>query len=210
MIIEQILVTGMAVFCYLVVDETTKEAVLIDPAGDFDSIYSMVDKHHAKVKYLINTHGHYDHTSGNDHVMKRSGAVLLIHKNDLRYIRGFDKNDIAPFSAESENSGAKILLLEHNDRIKFGNTELWVIHTPGHSAGCISLYGNDNIFTGDTLFTEGVGRTDLPDSSERDLADSIKNKILVLPDHTKIWPGHHYGRNSSSTVVEQKKYYGIN
>ncbi len=210
MIIEQILVTGMAVFCYLVVDETTKEAVLIDPAGDFDAIYSKVDKHHASVKYVINTHGHYDHTSGNDHVMKRSGAKLLIHKNDLRYIRGFDKDDVADFSAEQNNSNAKILLLKHNDEIKIGNTQLWVMHTPGHSAGCICLYGNDNIFTGDTLFTEGVGRTDLPDSSDSDLADSIKNKILALPDHTKIWPGHHYGRNTYSTVAEQKKYYGLN
>ncbi len=209
MIIEQILVTGMAVFCYLVVDESTKEGILIDPAGDFDSIYSKVDKHHAKIKYVINTHGHYDHTSGNDHVMKRSGAKLLIHKNDLRYIRGFDKNDVASFSEESANPPAKILLLENNDSVKFGNTQLRVIHTPGHSAGCICLYGNDNIFTGDTLFTEGVGRTDLPDSSDQDLADSIRNKILTLPDHTKIWPGHHYGRNTSSTVAEQKKYYGI-
>lgn len=209
MIIEQILVTGMAVFCYLVVDESTKEAVLIDPAGDFDSIYSKVDKHHANIKYVINTHGHYDHTSGNDHVMKRSGAKLLIHKNDIRYIRGFDKNDVADFSAQAANADARILLLKHNDEIKFGNTQLWVMHTPGHSAGCICLYGNDNIFTGDTLFTEGVGRTDLPDSSDRDLADSIKNKILTLPDSTKIWPGHHYGRTPSSTVAEQKKYYGI-
>lgn len=209
MIIEQILVTGMAVFCYLVVDETTKEAVLIDPAGDFDSIYSQVDKHHATVKYVINTHGHYDHTSGNDHVMKRSGAQLLIHKNDIRYIRGFDKYDTVEFSSGSDKSGASILILKHNDEIRIGNTSLRVIHTPGHTTGCISLYGNDNIFTGDTLFTEGVGRTDLPDSSERDLADSIKNKILTLPDNTRIWPGHHYGRKPSSTVAEQKKYYGL-
>ena len=210
MIIEQVLVTGMAVFCYLVVDESTKEAILIDPAGDFDAIYAKVDKHNAKVRYVLNTHGHYDHTSGNDHVMKRSGAKLLIHSMDLRYLSGVDKKDTAQFTDEAAGSTAKVLLLKHNDCITIGNTRLWVIHTPGHSAGCISIYGDGNIFTGDTLFTEGVGRTDLPDSSESDLVESLKTKILSLPDDTKIWPGHHYGKKPFSTVAEQKKYYRFN
>ena len=85
MIIEQILVTGMAVFCYLIVDETTKEAVLIDPAGDFGSIFKQVEKHNAQIKYVINTHGHYDHTSGNSHIMAKTGAILLFHPDDLRH-----------------------------------------------------------------------------------------------------------------------------
>jgi len=209
MIIEQIIVTGMAVFCYLVVDESTKEAVLIDPAGDFERIFEKIDKHNAKIKYIINTHGHYDHTSGNNYIMEKTKAKLLIHKNDLKFFRGFSQQNIEDFSSKEKNQDAQILLLKHNDSIDIGNTKLWVIHTPGHSSGSISLYCNDNIFTGDTLFTEGVGRTDLPDSSERDLIDSIKNKILSLPDHTKIWPGHHYGRKPSSTVAEQKKFFGV-
>jgi len=209
MIIEQVLVTGMAVFCYLLVDETTKEAILIDPAGDFDAIFSRVDKHMATVKYVLNTHGHYDHTSGNSHVMGRTGAVLLIHENDQGYIKGFHGAERGRFTDTADHGSKKLLLLRDGDSITFGNSKIWVIHTPGHTAGCVCLYSNGNIFTGDTLFTEGVGRTDLPDSSDRDLANSLKNKILTLPDDTKIWPGHHYGKNPVSTVAEQKKYYRL-
>jgi len=209
MIIEQILVTGMAVFCYLIVDESTRDAVLIDPAGDFGSIFKQVEKHNAQIKYVINTHGHYDHTSGNSHVTAKTGAVVLIHQADLRHLRDIKKDDCALFADAEKNPHKKTLLLKDNDRIIIGNTQLWVIHTPGHSAGGISIYGDGNIFTGDTLFTEGVGRTDLPDSSNADLINSIKNKILSLPDDTKIWPGHHYGRKPVSDVAEQKKYFGI-
>jgi glyoxylase-like metal-dependent hydrolase (beta-lactamase superfamily II) len=209
MIIEQMLVTGMAVFCYLIADEKTKDAVLIDPAGDFDSIFKKIEKHKADIKYIINTHGHYDHTSGNTHMLGKTCGLLLIHKDDVSYLRGIKTEECALFSDEKNRRDKKILLLQNEDRILIGNTELWVVHTPGHSAGSISLYSNGNIFTGDTLFTEGVGRTDLPDSSTESLIDSIKNKILKLPDDTKIWPGHHYGRKPVSTVAEQKKYFRI-
>ena len=208
MIIEQILVTGMAVFCYLITDESTKEAVLIDPAGGFDLIFKQIEKHKADIKYIINTHGHYDHTSGNKHMIGKTSAPLLIHKNDIAYL-GINKEECALFSNEKEARDKKILLLQDNDKIVIGNTELWVVHTPGHSAGSISIYANGNIFTGDTLFTEGVGRTDLQDSSTESLIDSIKNKILKLSDDTKIWPGHHYGRKPVSTVAEQKRVFGI-
>ena len=209
MIIEQMLVTGMVVFCYLITDEATKDAVLIDPAGDFDSIFKKIETHKANIKYIINTHGHYDHTSGNAHMLEKTGGVLLIHKNDLPYLRSFKSEECGLFSDEKNRRDKKILLLQDNDKILIGNTELWVMHTPGHSAGSISIYSNGNIFTGDTLFTEGVGRTDLSDSSTESLIDSIKNKILKLSDDTKIWPGHHYGRKPVSTVAEQKKYFGI-
>ncbi|MCL1865116.1 MAG: MBL fold metallo-hydrolase [Spirochaetes bacterium] len=209
MIIEQILVTGMVVFCYLITDETTKEAVLIDPAGDYDLIFKKIEKHKANVKYIINTHGHYDHTSGNSHMLGKTGAALLIQKNDISYLRSVKSEESALFSDGEKSKDKKVFLLQDNDRIVIGNTELWVIHTPGHSAGSISIYSNGNIFTGDTLFTEGVGRTDLHDSSTESLMDSIKNKILKLPDDTKIWPGHHYGRKPVSTVAEQKKYFRI-
>ena len=207
MIIEQILVTGMVVFCYLITDETTKESVLIDPAGDYDLIFKKIDKHKADVIYIINTHGHYDHTAGNQHMLEKTGAVLLIHKSDIPYLKSFKAEECALFSDAKNRKDKKVLLLQENDKIVIGNTELWVVHTPGHSAGSISIYSNGNIFTGDTLFTEGVGRTDLPDSSTESLIDSIKNKILKLPDDTKIWPGHHYGRKATSTVEEQKKYF---
>jgi len=206
MIIEQMIVTGMAVFCYLIADEKTGEALLIDPAGDFDLINEKINKHSAKIRYIVNTHGHYDHTSRNVYMLKNTDALLLIHESDFNHLRSFSKNDAAPFS----NPGSKkILLLKHNDIIKLGSITIKVLHTPGHSAGGISLYTDGNIFTGDTLFTEGVGRTDLPGGSQKELSKSIIEKILSLPDNTVIWPGHHYGRKPSSTVKEQKKYFGV-
>ena len=98
--------------------------------------------------------------------------------------------------------------LTDGDVIKIGENELKVINTPGHSEGSICIFFDGNLLTGDTLFTEGMGRTDLGGGSYTDIMDSIKNIILRYPDNTVIWPGHHYGRYPKSTVKEQKAYYG--
>jgi len=206
MIIEQILVTSMAVFCYLLVDEKTKEAILIDPAGDFEKIFSMVKKHNAAVKWIINTHGHFDHTSGNDHVMKQTGAGLLIHEMDAGKLGRISNKLLSRFMG-GKGSPQPYGILKDGDVISFGDSSLTVVHTPGHSEGSICLYSPGNIFTGDTLFTEGMGRTDLGDGSYKQIMISITKKILSFPDKTIIWPGHHYGRFPNSTVKEQKTYY---
>lgn len=206
MIIEQILVTPMAVFCYLVADKKNGEGALIDPAGDFDRIFAAVERHSVKVKWVINTHGHFDHTSGNDHVMKRTGAGLLIHELDAPKLGSISSRVLSRFVG-GKKSPAPVSLLKDGDVVDFGGASLQVMHTPGHSEGSISLYAPGHVFTGDTLFTEGMGRTDLGDGSMKKIMDSIRGRILSLPDDTVIWPGHHYGRNPYSTVREQKKYY---
>ena len=209
MIIEQILVTNMAVFCYLLVDEVTKEAILIDPAGDYKKIFTRIENHNAKIRYIVNTHGHFDHTSGNSFFRSQTDAVFLIHEDDVRFLRKVSEDEYYPFSKGKDDPERKVLLLADNDCITIGSTRLWVIHTPGHSPGCICLYSSGNVFTGDTLFTEGYGRTDIPGGSEVLLMKSIREKILTLPDDTVIWPGHHYGRRPTSTVAEQKKKFRI-
>lgn len=206
MIIEQILVTGMAVFCYLVADREGGEGVLIDPAGELDRVFAAVDGHGVKIKYIINTHGHFDHTSGNEEAMKRTGAPLLIHGADIPKLgsltsRFFSRTMGGKTSPKPEGG------LADGDVIEFGRANLRVIHTPGHSEGSVCLYAPGHVFTGDTLFTEGMGRTDLPDGSMKKIMDSIRNRILKLPDDTVVWPGHHYGRHPRSTVKEQKRYY---
>jgi len=206
MIIEQILVTNMAVFCYLIADENSGEAVLIDPAGDYPKIFSAVNRHNSKIKWVINTHGHFDHTSGNDYVMKKTGASLLIHESDTEKLGKLTNKLLSRFLG-GKGSPEPVEYLRDGDIIDVGRVKIRVIHTPGHSEGSISLYTDGNIFTGDTLFTEGMGRTDLGDGSQKKIMNSIKNKILSLPDDTVIWPGHHYGRFPKSTVKEQKKYY---
>lgn len=199
MVIEQILVSYMAVFCYLVGDEATGEAALIDPADDFERIFEKVAAQKLKVRFVINTHGHPDHTSGNEAVLKRTGATLVIHEADAAMLeRGFLK--------ELKDKNA-LRLVKDGDAIRIGKLTLEVLGTPGHTRGGICLHAPGHLFTGDTLFTEGVGRTDLPGGSERTLLDSIRKKILELPDDTHIWPGHDYGRQKRSTVKEQKKFF---
>jgi hydroxyacylglutathione hydrolase len=206
MIIEQMLVTHMAVFCYLVADEKSREGVLIDPAGDHDVIFGTVDRHDITIKYIINTHGHFDHTSGNDYAINKTGATLLIHEADVNKLGSLTSRFFSR-TMGGKTSPKPGMYIREGDMITFGAGSLRVIHTPGHSEGGVCLYTPGNIFTGDTLFTEGMGRTDLADDSMTQIMDSIRNKILTLPDDTIIWPGHHYGRFPTSTVKEQKKYY---
>ncbi|MCX8123650.1 MAG: MBL fold metallo-hydrolase, partial [Spirochaetes bacterium] len=200
-----LLVTAMDVFCYLLVCPTTKEAVLIDPAGDYDDIMQAIQHHNASVKYIINTHGHFDHTSGNSKMIELTKAQLLIHEADVQQLTGIANRLMARFNKGSA-SPKPMQTLRDGDIIKFGNESLEVIHTPGHTPGSISLYTPGHVFTGDTLFTEGMGRTDLPGGSYKQIMESIY-RILSLPDDTIIWPGHHYGRFPKSTVAEQKRYY---
>ena len=206
MIIEQIQVTGMAVFCYIIGDEKTGEAALIDPAGDFNLIFKALESHNLKVIMVINTHGHFDHTSGNDHIIQKTGAELLIHELDAKGL-GSVTNKVLSRISGGKGSPRPVRLLKDGDTVEIGSVSLKVIHTPGHTEGCICLYTPGHVFTGDTLFTEGMGRTDLPGGSYKKIMHSIMNKILTLPDNTVIWPGHNYGRFPKSTVAEQKGYY---
>ncbi|MCU0847487.1 MAG: MBL fold metallo-hydrolase [Spirochaetes bacterium] len=206
MIIDQILVTPMAVFCYLVTDEGSKKAVLIDPAGDHDLIFEKIEARGAVVQWVINTHGHFDHTSGNEYVIARTGAGLMIHEADVSKLGSLTNRFFSRTIGGKKSPGPSVAL-NGGDTVQFGSERLSVMHTPGHSEGSICLYSPGNVFTGDTLFTEGMGRTDLMDGSYDKIMDSIVNKILTLPDDTVIWPGHHYGRSASSTVKEQKRFY---
>lgn len=206
MVIEQIIVGHMSVFCYLLGDEATKEAVLIDPTSDFEKINAIIDRYGFKITKIINTHGHFDHIGGNRYYIKKTGARLLIHEADYFYL-GKNVNRLIEFFKGGRSIKHEVELLHDGDIITVGNTEIEVIHTPGHSPGSICLYFKGNIFTGDTLFTEGTGRTDFAGGCGETILKSIKGRILSLPDETIIWPGHHYGRFPVSTVKEQKRYY---
>ncbi|HOP64988.1 MAG TPA: MBL fold metallo-hydrolase [Spirochaetota bacterium] len=206
MIIEQILVGHMAVFCYLVGDEKSGEAVLIDPAADFERIMSYIDKYNFSIKKIINTHGHFDHIGGNRYFIKKTGSQLLIHEKDYFFLNK-NVSRFLDFIRGGRAVEYEVRFLNDGDEIRVGAITLKVIHTPGHSPGSICLYAEGNLFTGDTLFTEGMGRTDCKGGSQETILDSIKNRILTLPDETIIWPGHHYGRFPVSTVKEQKRYY---
>jgi glyoxylase-like metal-dependent hydrolase (beta-lactamase superfamily II) len=206
MVIEQIIVGHMAVCCYLLGDENTKEAALVDPSSDFEKINAVIEKYKFKITKIINTHGHLDHIGGNRYYIKKTGARLFIHEADFYFLKK-KVNRLIEFIKGGRSIKHEVGFLKDGDLFTIGNTEIRVIHTPGHSPGSICLYFDGNLLTGDTLFTEGAGRTDFSGGCSDSILDSIKNRILTLPEETIIWPGHHYGRFPVSSVKEQKKYY---
>ncbi len=193
----------MGVCCYIVSCEKTKQTVIIDPGGDEDKILKTCSENQLLVKYIIATHGHPDHVCGNGPIQKATNAQIIMHKEDAEF---FARADIVSyFSALGlAKSPSADILVKDGDLISFGEENLEVIHTPGHTPGGISLYSKPNCFTGDTMFVDGVGRTDFPGGSFEVMLASIQNRLMTLPADTIVWPGHGYG-GSQSTIGQEEK-----
>ena len=202
--IKQISLSRMATFAYLVGDPKSSRCALIDPAFDTDKILGVVRAGGYAVSYVINTHGHSDHTAGNSAVLSATGAKLLIHELDSKRLGG-PVGKVFSRMLGGRGSPAADTLLKDRDRIDIGAVSLQVIHTPGHTAGSICLYGDGHVFTGDTLFVGAVGRTDLPGGSAKRLFQSITERLYALPDDTTVWPGHDYGPSPKSTIGREKR-----
>jgi len=202
MIVKQIEVGRMAVFAYLVGCEKTKEALVIDPAGDEDRILQEANKNGLKIKYIVNTHFHVDHMLGNRRIQDLTNATIVIHEKEAHGLTHQSQQMLDMFGADPSPPAGKTV--KEGDVITVGEVSLLVIHTPGHSPGSICLYGNGLVFTGDTLFVGGVGRTDLEGGSLELLVSSIRNKLFKLPDSTVVLPGHNYGEAPKSTIGMEK------
>ena len=196
--IKTTVVGGLETNCYILADLDAKEACIIDPGGDGDGIIkSILEKKGLKLKCIINTHGHGDHISSN----KKFKAPIFIHKLDADFLQSPELNLSAAFGLTITSPPAD-RFLEEGDVINIGELKLEVIHTPGHTPGSISLLNGDIVFTGDTLFSGGVGRTDfLVYGSEENLISSIKHKLLKLSDNIVIYPGH----GPSSTIGRERR-----
>jgi hydroxyacylglutathione hydrolase len=203
MFVEQMRVGPMAVFSYIVGCEQEKVGLIIDPAGAESKIVSKAEEMGLAIRYVVNTHGHADHTCGNRAVLAKTGADLVAHRDDASEIlRGL--NRVFSMAMGKRPSPEAHRLVTDGDVIQIGQTGLKVIHTPGHTPGSICLYGEGNLFTGDTLFVGAVGRTDLKGGSFEVLLDSLR-KLVALPPETRVWPGHDYGDAPVSTLAREKE-----
>lgn len=201
--IEQITVGMLQVCCYIAACDKTRQAVIIDPGGDEDKILSRVRDRDLQVKYIIATHGHPDHVCGNSRLKDATGAEIIMHRDDALFFWQPEVIEYFSMLGLPESPKPDKLVVD-GDIITFGSEELKVLHTPGHTPGGICLYSKPDCFTGDTLFAGGVGRTDFPGGSTQELLESIRNRLLTLPDDTVIWPGHGYGGSRSTIGTEAK------
>ncbi|MGC1929557.1 MAG: MBL fold metallo-hydrolase [Candidatus Nitrosopolaris sp.] len=183
--IMQIPVGQMANFTYILTDEDNGEAAVIDPSWDLEKIFTILKKNGWKVKYIINTHTHFDHLLGNQQVAAVTGAKIIQYKNSTQ------PNDI---------------LVEDGQIISIGKIMIRIVHTPGHSKDSMSLVvNNELVLTGDTLFIGNCGRVDLPGSDASEMYDSLFEKIAKLDESLVVYPGHDYGSKQTSTIGEEKR-----
>ncbi|MEM3579875.1 MAG: MBL fold metallo-hydrolase [Candidatus Bathyarchaeia archaeon] len=203
MTIQMFTVGKLFTNCYIVACPETREAIIIDPgfdnASEGEKIFKFIEEKALKLKYIVNTHGHPDHVCGNGIVKKQFQTPILVHEKDAFMLGTFGKV-IAKFFGFNSSSPSADILLKDGDYVKFGKMALKVMHTPGHSPGSISLISEGEVFTGDTLFAGSIGRTDLPQSSESDMKESLK-KLANLPDSFKVYPGH----GPTTTIGEEKQ-----
>jgi len=183
--ILQIPVGQMANFTYIIADEDSGDAAIIDPSWDLDDVFHALKKNGLKAKYVINTHTHFDHVLGNEQVAEVTGAKIIQHENSKL------QKDIA---------------VKEGDTIEVGSIKLKVMYTPGHSKDsmCLILDGQ-LIFTGDTLFVGNCGRTDLPGSDPAEMYHSLFDRLARLDEKLVVYPGHNYGPTPTSTIENEKK-----
>ncbi len=181
--LKQFRVGGDRNFGYLVADPETRKAAVIDPAYSPRSIVTFAREHDYEIEYVFNTHDHYDHTNGNDEIERMSG------KRPLLYGRTDPQTGIT---------------VEDGARFPLGNLEIQILHTPGHTRSSICLYVGDAVFTGDTLFVGKVGGTGFGSDAKAEY-HSLHEKLLALPDETRVFPGHDYGTAPQSTIGNERE-----
>src|SRR3972149_8867484 len=172
-------------FSYIIADENTKEAAVVDPGFNAEDIKSLLDIENMKLLFVINTHDHIDHVLGDDELSLRFGAKTVAHR--------LSKTTTA-------------VRVDEGDVIRVGSVSVKVIYTPGHSVDSICLLVDDKkLLTGDTLFVGSIGNTKLSGGDSKSMYDSLFNKLLNLGDDVEVYPGHDHGAKSSSTLGEEKR-----
>ncbi len=189
MIFERLVVGPFGVNCYIWGDENTHEAIIIDPGGNARDILAAIKQQQLEVKVIVNTHAHFDHVVALNDIRAATHAPFLLHADDASILAMAQKN-AASFGLHIPQPAPADRLLHDGDEVQVSGITLRVQHTPGHTPGGICLLGDKVVFTGDTLFQAGIGRTDLPGGDYGTLMRSIGDKLLALPADTVVYPGH--------------------
>jgi hydroxyacylglutathione hydrolase len=171
-------------FSYIIADESSGDTAVVDPSYNADAIALILKNKNFTLKYIINTHGHPDHTAGNQDLKSAFHSQIVAHK--LSHV-------------------TKDVSVVDGDTIRLGSVKIKVIHTPGHSPDSVCLLADGKLLTGDTLFVGECGRTDLPGGSAKDMYTSLLQRIALLDDSIEVYPGHDYGPSPSSTIAEEKR-----
>lgn len=187
LLVQRLELGPIATNCYLLGDREAKELAVIDPAGDFEVLQKAIEQTGCQVKYIFNTHGHWDHIGANAQLHNATGAPIMIHKADAPMLKqGYDGNFGVRFAASEADE-----LLEEGQSWQLGRYQIKVLHTPGHTKGGVSLVVPERaVFSGDTLFQLSIGRTDLPGGDYEELLESIRKKLFVLPEDLPVFSGH--------------------
>jgi len=182
--------------CYIFGSKKTRKVAIIDPGGEDEKIKKLLAKKNLVPEFIINTHGHIDHIGANSDF----DLPVYIHKNDANFLTN-PLLSLAVFYGNLKKSPPASRVLEDGDDIVISDLTLKVIHTPGHTPGGISLKYDGIVFTGDTLFASGIGRTDFPYSSTKDIMYAINNRLFTLDDETIVFPGH----GASTTIGNERQ-----
>jgi glyoxylase-like metal-dependent hydrolase (beta-lactamase superfamily II) len=196
---EVIVVGALETNCYLVSSKKTQECAIVDPAAEANKIFALIAKKELKPVVILNTHGHIDHIGANRDMKEKFDIPLRIHSLD-GHMLGQEQQSELSFFLQAKTSPPADSFFKDGEKIKIGNSSLQVLHTPGHSPGSVSFIGDSFVLSGDTLFCGGVGRTDLPGGNWEEMEDSLKKKILTLPEEMIVLPGH-----GPSTFIGQEK-----
>ncbi len=199
--ITKIPTSGFSANCWLLCDEDRGEAAVIDPDAKAERILSALAEQNAVLSMILLTHGHFDHISAVDALRDATGAPVLIHAKDAPMLTDAAANASAVFFGEGQTYRAANGFLKGGDALRLGEQTIAVRHTPGHTPGSVCFVIGDALFTGDTLFRDSIGRTDLPGGSDKQMTESLK-RLRFMPGDYTVYPGH-----GDTTALERERLY---
>lgn len=197
---QLVIVGPLETNCYLFFCPETKQCAIIDPGAEAEKIFEAISFLSLKPVIILNTHGHVDHTGANLDLKERYQIPIALHPGDLPLLEEYLQLEFGLMLGARPAPNPDRLLTD-GEKISVGRSVLQVIHSPGHSPGSVCFYTDHLLFAGDTLFSGGVGRTDLPGGSWKDLAHSLKARVMTLPDETMVLPGH----GPKTTIGEERE-----